>query len=90
MPLFGLSANYEFSEHWRTRAAVRYLSVQVNDLQGEIFSADIALEYYFNNNWGIGMSLSTFNLDVGTENIISDASIGWSQDSAQIYGAFKY
>jgi len=90
MPLFGLTADYEFANNWRTNASLRYLSLQVNDISGKILSADIAIEYYFNNNWGIGASIAAFNLDAKSVGIITTTTLGWSLNGAQIYAIFKF
>lgn len=90
MPLVGFSANYEITSSWRTHASLRYLSVQVGDIDGSIFSAEIGTEYYFNNNWGIGASLTSFDLDVEAKNIITNTALSWDHNGLQIYAVFKY
>jgi len=90
MPLFGLDVNYELNANWRTRASFRYLAVQINEIDGEILSTELATEYYFNNNWGIGASVSAFNLNVNVEGIISTTSLTWAYDGIQLYAVYKY
>ncbi|VAW61464.1 hypothetical protein MNBD_GAMMA08-1748 [hydrothermal vent metagenome] len=90
MPLLGLSINYEITPAWRTHASIRFLSVQLSETEGRIFSADIGGEYYFNDNWGMGLSLSSFDLDVEVKNIITSTSLGWAHNGIQIYAVFKY
>lgn len=90
MPLFGLSANYEIIPNWRAHAAIRYLSLQVNEINGRIFSTEVGSEYYFNDNVGIGMSLTFFELDIEVERLISNTSLSWSHNGVQVYAVFKY
>ncbi|RDH82893.1 MAG: hypothetical protein DIZ80_11535 [endosymbiont of Galathealinum brachiosum] len=90
MPLIGLSVNYEIMPSWRTHASFRYLDVLVNDISGRILSLEAGTEYYFNNNWGIGVSIATFELDVEAIGIIGSTALGWSHDGVQIYATFKY
>jgi len=90
MPLIGFSANYEIIPSWRSHAAVRYLSVQINETDGRIFSTEIGTEFYFNKNFGIGASLSAFTLQVNVKGIIANTALGWEHDGIQIYAVFKY
>ncbi len=90
LPLFGISADYAITPSWRTRAAFRYLTVTVDNIEGEIFTVDIGTEYYFNRNWGLGASLEYVDLNVDITGVLLANSIGWSYDGIQIYGVFKY
>ena len=90
MPLIGASAIYQVSPDWRTHAALRYLSVQLNDIDGRIASAEFGTEYYFNENWGAGLSINYFDLDIKTIGLLSSATLGWSHNGIQIYATFKY
>ena len=90
MPLLGLSANYEIIPSWRTHAALRYLSAQIGEYRGDIFVAEIGTEYYFNDNWGIGASFATFDLDVEVKGIIASTELNWDYSSIQLYAVVKY
>lgn len=90
MPLIGFSANYEISPPWRLQASLRYLSVQIGDTDGRIFSTEIGTEYYFTDNWGIGASISSFDLTVEAKSIISNTLLNWDHNGIQIYAVFKY
>ena len=90
MPLIGLSVNYEISSSWRSHASVRYLDVQIDEIDGSIFSAEAGSEYYFNDNWGIGASLAYFDLDIKVNGIISNSTLSWDHSGIQLYAVFKY
>lgn len=90
MPLIGASAIYQITDDWRANMALRYLSVQFNDTDGRIASAELGTEYYFNENWGAGLSINYFDLDIKTIGLLSNATLGWSHNGLQIYAAFKY
>ncbi|MCW8934839.1 MAG: hypothetical protein OQK98_08950 [Gammaproteobacteria bacterium] len=90
MPLFGLSASYEFSRSWRSHVSLRYLNVQIDETNGSIFSAEAGSEYYFNDNWGIGTSLAYFDLDIEVKDITSKTALNWNHSSIQLYTVFKY
>jgi len=90
MPLIGLSANYELSDSWRSHASLRYLSVQIDEIDGNILSAEMGTEHYFNDNWGIGASIAYFDLDIEVNGIIGNSSLSWDHNGIQLYAVFKY
>ncbi len=90
MPLLGLNAIYELNSDWRFQASMRYLSVKLNDVDGVIATAEIGAEYYFNSNWGVGMSLSYFDLDITVNSLLSNTNLSWGHNGVQLYATFKY
>jgi len=90
MPLIGLSAIYEITHRWRAHAAIRYLSVQVNDIDGKISSMELGTEYYFNDNWGAGLSINYFDLKVNAGRLLTNTTLNWAHNGAQVYVSFKY
>ncbi len=90
MPLLGLSAIYEITPQWRVHAAVRYLSILLNDVDGKIASSELGAEYYFSKNWGAGLSLNYFDMDINVIRLRADTNFGWSHNGLQIYATFKY
>jgi len=90
MPLIGASAIYQFASDWRAHVAIRYLSVQFDDIDGRIASAEFGTEYYFSENWGAGLSLNYFDLDIQTTGLLSNSTLGWSHNGIQLYAIFKY
>ncbi len=90
MPLFGMSINYEITPSWRSHAAARYLSLKIGEIDGEILSAEIGTEYYFHKNWGAGLALSSFDLNVNSQSIVANTALGWAHKGVQIYAIFKY
>jgi len=90
LPLLGLSGTYEINPRWEIHGAARYFYVAINDIEGQIVSVGVGTDYYFTKHWGIGLSLSTFNLDVEKDGIVFKNSLSWKYDGAQLYVVFKY
>jgi outer membrane protein W len=90
MPLIGASVDYEFSPDWRIHASIRYLSLQVNEINGRIVTAELGAEYYFSDNWGAGASISSFDLDLKVNSLIANTQFQWEHNGVQIYVIFKY
>lgn len=90
MPLFGLTANYEITSSWRVKASARYFALQVSKIEGRVYSIDLGTEYYFSKNWGGGLALSLFGLEVESTNIVTRNSFKLTQEGAFLYAVYKY
>jgi hypothetical protein len=67
LPVFGFNYQYNPSKHWRYRVGARMLNATVNDYDGRILLANIAVEYHFNQTWGAGLSINGFDINVKTD-----------------------
>jgi hypothetical protein len=90
LPLIGVKVDYEFSPDWRTHAALRFLDLNIDNVNGKILSADLGSEYYFNRNWGVGASLAYFSLSVDRSGVVFKNAFEWSHNEILLYGVFKY
>ena len=90
LPLLGLSGTYEVNPRWNLHAAARYFYVAINDIEGQLISAGLGTDYYFTKHWGIGLSLSTFSLDVEKDGIVFKSALTYKFDGAQLYIVYKY
>lgn len=90
LPLLGMSGTYEINPRWEVHAGVRYFYVSINDIEGQIISAGVGTDYFITKHWGLGLSLSTFNLEVEKDGILFKNALTWKFDGAQLYIVFKY
>ena len=90
LPLLGLSGTYEVNPRWYLHAAARYFYIAVNDIEGQLVSAGLGTDYYFTEHWGLGLSISTFSLDVEKDGIVFNSSLAYKFNGAQLYVVYKY
>lgn len=90
MPLFGLSASYEIVPGWRVHGSTRYLALSFDNISGRILSLTFKTDYYFTQHWGLGLALSTFDLDIEREGLVFSNEISWDYSGAQAYVSYKY
>lgn len=90
MPLLGLSASYEINPNWRVHGSTRYLALSLDNISGRILSLSFKTDYYFTEHWGMGLSLSTFDLNVDREGQLFQNEFSWKYSGAQAYVAYKY
>ncbi len=90
LPLIGVKAAYEFNQHWRARASARYLDVTIGDIEGRILNLNLIAEYYFNNNLGLGASLTTFEVSVRQNGVVFINDLTYQYNAVQAYLVLRY
>ena len=90
LPLIGVKAAYEFNQQWRARVSARYLDVTIGDIEGRILNLNLVAEYYFNNNLGLGASLTTFDVNVRQNGVVFINELSYQYNAVQAYLVLKY
>ena len=90
LPILGVTGEYEINPSWRVNGELRYLSVTIDEYDGRVFNAAIGTDYYFNKSLGVGLSLSSFSLEVDVESLILNGALKWAYNGAQLYVVYKY
>ncbi len=90
MPLIGFIATHEINSSWRVHGNARYLDVSINNVDGRILNLGVNTDYYFTKHWGVGLSLSTFEVKVRHEGIVFINNLSYSYEGIQAYFVFKY
>ncbi|MBE9560210.1 MAG: hypothetical protein IMF15_05440 [Proteobacteria bacterium] len=90
LPLIGVKAAYEFNQQWRARVSARYLDLTVGDIEGRILNLNLVAEYYFNNNLGLGASLTTFNVSVRQNGVVFINTLTYQYNAVQAFLVLKY
>lgn len=90
LPILGVTGEYEINPSWRINGELRYLSVTINEYDGRVFNAMIGTDYYFTKSMGVGLSFSSFSLEVDVESIILNGALKWAYNGAQLYVVYKY
>ena len=90
LPILGVTTEYEINPSWRLNAELRYLSVTINEYDGRVFNAVVGTDYYFTKSLGVGLSLSSFSLEVDVESIVLNGALTWAYNGAQLYLVYKY
>jgi hypothetical protein len=90
LPILGVTGEYEINPSWRLNGELRYLSVTIDEYDGRVFNAVLGTDYYFTKSLGVGLTLSSFSLEVDVESIILNGALKWSYNGAQLYIVYKY
>ncbi len=90
LPLIGLSTSYELNSNIRFHGAVRYLDVEINDIAGHITSLNFRTDYFFTDQVGAGISLTSFDLNVKRDGIVLKNELSWNYQGAQVFFILRY
>ncbi len=90
LPLIGLTGSYAINDSWRVKAQARIFDVTISDIDGYVFSADLATEYYFTQHFGLGLAVATFNLSVRHNGVVFINTLAYEYAGVQAYMALKY
>ena len=90
LPILGVAGEYEINPSWRLNGELRYLSVTIDEYDGRVFNAVLGTDYYFTKSLGVGLTLSSFSLEVDVESLILNGALKWSYNGAQLYVVYKY
>lgn len=91
-PLPVLSAYYQhaFNEHWAVRMEGGWLSANIQDYDGDILTASVSVDYWINNNWGLGLGYNYVDLDLTIDETIFDQYYKVKYDSFFFYATFGF
>ncbi len=85
LPLIGLNYRYDPTDQWRLIAGFRWLDVTIDDYAGDILLANVAAEYYFTRNWGVGTSIGSFDMNVDADTSDLLGSFEWEYSGLAVY-----
>ena len=64
LPLFGLDYRLRFGERWHLSADAAMLSVEFDDIEGEILNFNLIGHYRFTKKWALQFGYTQFDLEV--------------------------
>lgn len=85
LPVLTLTGDVYLTDRAILRANLGGLKVKVGDVDGSVFVAGAAGEYLFTNNFGIGLSLDYFDVDVDAEKSGFKGTAGLTTSKATLY-----
>lgn len=68
LPLIGLEGRYDFTAHWSVEGRVQYIGANVEDVDGSIMDARLALTWRMNPYLVFGLGYRSFSVDIDSAN----------------------
>jgi len=90
LPLFGLKYRYNINETWQVEAGAKYFGFKIENVDGKVTSLMVSTEYKTQNGWGLGASVSYFDLDVNTTRQNSNGQYIWKYSGLNAYAFWEF
>lgn len=68
LPLLGLEGRYDFTDRWSAEARLQYLTAHIDDVEGSVLDARLALTWRVNPYLVFGLGYRNFSLDIDSRN----------------------
>lgn len=91
-PLPTISAYYKhaFTDQWAMTIDVGWLSANIDEYDGEVTAAGVSVEYWPNENWGLGAGYNFVDLDLTVDKPVFDQRYKVEYDSFFIFATFGF
>jgi hypothetical protein len=68
LPLIGIEGRYDFYDRWSAEGRLQYLTANIEDVDGSIIDARLAVTWRMNPYLAFGLGYRTFSFDVDSQN----------------------
>jgi len=91
-PLPTISAYYRhaFNDKWALATSAGFFSADIDKYDGDVLTADVSIEYWPNDNWGLGVGYTYVDLDLTIEERVFDQRYVVEYDSFFLYASFGF
>lgn len=69
LPLMGVEGRFDFTDRWSAEARLQYLSANIDDVDGAIMDARLAVTWRMNPYLVFGLGYRNFSLEVDSQNV---------------------
>lgn len=68
VPLLGLEGRYDFTQHWSAEGRLQYLTADIDEVDGSILDARIAITWRMNPYLVFGLGYRSFSIEIDSRN----------------------
>jgi hypothetical protein len=68
LPLLGLEGRFDFTPRWSAEARIQYLAADIDDVDGSIMDARVAIAWRANPHLVFGLGYRRFSIDIDSQN----------------------
>lgn len=90
LPLLGGRYQYAINNHWNLKATAKFFGYEFDSVDGSATSVVVSAEYESQDSWGLGASVSYFDLDVVTTDPDSRGQFIWQYNSLNAYAFWNF
>lgn len=85
LPLLGLEGRYDFTDRWSAEARVQYLTANVEDVDGSMHDARLAITWRMNPYLVFGLGYRSFVIDVDSRDAGTPGFVDLTIDGPQLF-----
>lgn len=85
LPLLGLEGRFDFTPRWSAEARVQYLTADIDDVDGSMLDARLALTWRMNPYLVFGLGYRKFSIDVDSRDADTPGFVDMSIDGPQLF-----
>ncbi|MGH8178954.1 MAG: hypothetical protein ACREV5_22060 [Steroidobacter sp.] len=85
LPLVGLEGRFDFSNRWSVEGRAQYLTADIEDVDGDILDARLALTWRVNPYFLIGLGYRTFSIDVDSRDEETPGLVEMTMDGPLLF-----
>jgi hypothetical protein len=90
LPVFGLQAGYALSKDWLLGTKIGWFGLDYDDYSGELWDLGVSTEYWFNENFGVGLGYSHYSIDIAVDNGEFETAVDYTYDGLNVYITIRY
>lgn len=94
LPLFGLEYSYHANKRWTSGIHGEVFAIHVSDetlnFSGKMFNLRASTEYWFFNNFGVGLAVNWFSMDVDIVDSDWKGKLNYEYIGPQIYAQTRF
>ena len=85
LPLIGINYSYQLGNHWQFSVDAKALALSMGDHSGQMLLANAAAEYFITRNWGLGLSVGMFDIEIETDTSKYVGEVSWKYSGLNAY-----
>lgn len=85
LPLVGVEGRFDFSSRWSAEARLQYLTAEIEEVDGEILDARLALTWRMNPHFVLGLGYRSFAVEVDSRDEDTPGIVDMSMDGPLLF-----
>ncbi|MGI9203578.1 MAG: hypothetical protein ACR2Q3_06190, partial [Woeseiaceae bacterium] len=90
LPVIGLRGIYQLSPRLTLRGSGELFAIEFDNVDGTLFDFYVGLDYYFHENFAVGLGYNNVSLDVDADGSEFKGALDWTYDGALLNVQYSF
>ncbi|UCF30704.1 MAG: hypothetical protein JSV26_11755 [bacterium] len=90
LPLFGLDVDYALGARWILSFRAMRFAIEIDEYDGSLTDLRASIEYFFLENFGVGLGVNDFDLDVDFDGARLAGELEWGYTGLQVFATLRF